>query len=529
MGPEGESLPLSAWDEHLRNCWQKGEPCTIGRGDLPPAGGKDVISAQQIAELLGSTPGHEPLVLRGAVICGPLTLTDLQSPRALHLEHCRFDTAPDLRGAKFAALTLRRCSLPGLLGDRLAVLGDTQLTGCDFTGPCTLDYAQLGTALDLSYSHFRAAAQQGTDASALSLLGATVALSLTAQRINVTGFCDLMSLQVGGQLMLDGASFDSGSEGTARTALRLQRARIGDALFWRRVSVKRGRVLFTYAQTEVLLDDAESWTACGAGLDLDGFRYTSIPASHLGDLSDRIAWLEQGTTGDEAFCGQPWRHFATVLREGGDDAAARQVMFARERLYIRHERARMRGRIRAHWSGKKGAKRSLGQGLRGKIAAISALPGYGIHGIWSLMKRLVIGYGYDPKRPLFWSVGLICLGWALAAFGWQLGVFTPLSPQILVSEDWLAAMQVNAAHPTAHWLTSDSAQHYESFSAFLFALDTYLPVMDLGQEKAWGLTTGTASGWWGRTFWVLLQAAGWVVTSLGIAGVAGLVQKGRND
>lgn len=529
MAAEREDVSLSAAEHHLRACWQQAQACTLGNGDLPPERAPDEtrsIRADWLRGLLDDTGDDTELHLQGAMITGSLCLTHQSLRKRLHFDNCRFDEIPDLSRATIAALVLNGCALPGLVGYQLTVTGDFHLRHSEITGPCRLDYAQFGTGVDLTGSRFSEGELSGTDDRALSLQGSRITLSLIAPDIRVTGFCDLINLQIGCQLQIIRASFDSGA---AETALRLQQLRVGDALFWQKITVKKGRVLFAHARTQVLVDDPESWAACGTGLELDGFRYDSIPGRSLGQLADRLAWLEQGTTAGGSFCSQPWQQFASLLRDGGDDAAARQVMMAREALYIRHERHRMRGRIAALWRGTGSAKRKTGTALRDRAAAVMALPAYAIHGLWSAIKRVGIGYGYDPRRPLYWTVALVCLGWVLADYGWQQGVFTPAATQILVSDDWRTAMQVNAAHPTAEWLTTQSARHYEEFSPFLFALDTYLPVMDLGQEKAWGLTTGTPLGWWGRALWVALQAAGWIVTSLGIAAVAGLVQKGLSD
>ncbi|HRK43733.1 MAG TPA: hypothetical protein PLH11_11895 [Gemmobacter sp.] len=72
-----------------------------------------------------------------------------------------------------------------------------------------------------------------------------------------------------------------------------------------------------------------------------------------------------------------------------------------------------------------------------------------------------------------------------------------------------------------------ASQHYETFFAGIYALDLFLPIVDLGQESAWAVTTTTACGWVLRVGTLLYQIAGWIIVSLGIAAVTGFVQ--RND
>ena len=61
----------------------------------------------------------------------------------------------------------------------------------------------------------------------------------------------------------------------------------------------------------------------------------------------------------------------------------------------------------------------------------------------------------------------------------------------------------------------------------IYALDLFLPITDLGQEKAWRVSTATPAGAILRGISFVYQIAGWVIVSLGIAAVTGFVQ--RND
>ena len=71
--------------------------------------------------------------------------------------------------------------------------------------------------------------------------------------------------------------------------------------------------------------------------------------------------------------------------------------------------------------------------------------------------------------------------------------------------------------------------HCETFFAAIYAVDVFLPIVDLGQESAWAATTTTNCGIALRIFTFANQVAGWVVTSLGIAAVTGFVQRGSPD
>ena len=83
-----------------------------------------------------------------------------------------------------------------------------------------------------------------------------------------------------------------------------------------------------------------------------------------------------------------------------------------------------------------------------------------------------------------------------------------------------AAVRGLGAHPPG--------RDYETFRAWLYALDVFIPLDALEQEKTWA--PSASPGWWGelghRLRW-LVQMSGWVITAIGAAVVTGLI--GRRD
>lgn len=105
----------------------------------------------------------------------------------------------------------------------------------------------------------------------------------------------------------------------------------------------------------------------------------------------------------------------------------------------------------------------------------------------------------------------------------------PNSDVIMVSAEWLAAVKDNRMAPTGVWMRDSglASAHYETFFAMIYALDVFLPLVDLGQESTWAVTAPVTfgAGWWLRVATFLYQVAGWVVTSLGLAAITGFVQR----
>ena len=71
--------------------------------------------------------------------------------------------------------------------------------------------------------------------------------------------------------------------------------------------------------------------------------------------------------------------------------------------------------------------------------------------------------------------------------------------------------------------------HCETFFAAIFAVDVFLPIVNLGQESAGAATTTTTCGIALRIFTFAYQVAGWMVTSRGLAAITVFVQRGSPD
>jgi hypothetical protein len=100
-----------------------------------------------------------------------------------------------------------------------------------------------------------------------------------------------------------------------------------------------------------------------------------------------------------------------------------------------------------------------------------------------------LGHGYRPVFALLWALGFVTLGWlALDLF---------LQPSDFNTK--------NNAPP---------------FSPFGYSLDAFLPIVNLHQEEA---RVPKEMGW-NVALWVHI-AFGWLLTTLGVAGVTGLVRR----
>ena len=73
--------------------------------------------------------------------------------------------------------------------------------------------------------------------------------------------------------------------------------------------------------------------------------------------------------------------------------------------------------------------------------------------------------------------------------------------------------------PMHAWNETAIAQDYETFNAWLYALDLFVPLVKLGQQEAWVPTTTRGNwGWFGFHLRWVFQATGWIITAVGAAG-----------
>ena len=121
---------------------------------------------------------------------------------------------------------------------------------------------------------------------------------------------------------------------------------------------------------------------------------------------------------------------------------------------------------------------------------------------------LFVGYGYRPWRALGLGLVIIVMGWLLFSAG-----FEAMAP------------------------IKDSG-NYPEFRALVYSVDVFLPVVDLKQASYWlpdttkafklGISEKISIPASGKALWhyVWLEtAAGWVLTTLFVVSLTGLVRK----
>lgn len=224
-------------------------------------------------------------------------------------------------------------------------------------GEVSLLDAQIGATLGCMGGTFRNPLKAGNKGNGRAL---------SADRVNVKG--DVY--------VSDGFS--------AEGRVRLPGAHVGGDLHCHQGEFELAELDLREASVSSLWDIESSWPRPG-NLYVDGFVYGRI-ADGPSDAKTRLRWLHL----QREFTTQPYLQLAKVLREAGDDDGAQQVLIAMEDR-------RWETKEDHHWT----------DPLQR----------------WPL--KLTVGYGYDPLRA-FWEVlGLSVLGWVIYRRSYLAGNMVP--------------------------------------------------------------------------------------------------------
>ncbi len=242
------------------------------------------------------------------------------------------------------------------------------------------------------------------------------------------------------------------------------------------------------AEVGTLYDKAGSWPESDA-LFLNGLVYDSIADKAQRDAVSRIKWLRRQP---EGFRPQPYEQLAAVLRKSGDEEGAKEVLIAKNK-----DKAWLTKLTWSEW-------------------------------FWYRIFGWIIGYGYRPLQAFWIGLVFIVLGLILFDIGYCVGLITPHSESAYVQKD------------TGIVVPGDKTRHlsdvYPRFSFLMYSIDVFIPLVDLHQAKYWlpnanrgpeylnikGISL-RVGGMFRFYMWIHIMS-GWVLTSLLVVGLTGLVR-----
>ncbi|MFF3287552.1 oxidoreductase [Streptomyces sp. NPDC003023] len=347
----------------------------------------------------------------------------LRTEGDLHLPRCRVDSGIRLTDAQIGTdLLINQIHVRpdrrgrAITADGLSVAQDLQAELIETYGEFSLRGAKIGVSLSLRGSRLRAAAErralnapQLTVERTLYMTGAWVSVSTGNQGATppfgtdpygnpVTRGSRLQPFECHGGVRLDDGRFGD--------AVDLQRARFvlspREELSLRRIATpelrfnaerpEEGRVVLNGAKVVTLIDLAASWPGPG-GLAMGGFVYENLVPYEEFPLSRRLEWVASATP---EYSPEPYERLATVLRNSGEDADAREVLLAKHR------------------------RRRETLPLAGKL--------------WGYLQDLTVAYGYRPGRAALWMAVL----WAAGAIAFSQVAPPPIKPD--EHPEWNAAL-----------------------------------------------------------------------------------------
>ncbi|MGW0774269.1 oxidoreductase [Streptomyces sp. NPDC002835] len=337
----------------------------------------------------------------------------LRTEGDLHLPRCRVDHGIRLTDAQIGTdLLINQIHVRpdrrgrAITADGLSVAQDLQAELIETYGEFSLRGAKVGVSLSLRGSRLRAAAERrALNAPQLSVertlymtgawvsvatgnQGATPPFGTTTSYGNPERGSRLQPFECHGGVRLDDGRFGD--------AVDLQRARFvlspREELSLRRISTpelrfnaerpEEGRVVLNGAKVVTLIDLAASWPGPG-GLAMGGFVYENLVPYEEFPLSRRLEWVASATP---EYSPEPYERLATVLRNSGEDADAREVLLAKNR------------------------RRRETLPLAGKL--------------WGYLQDWTVAYGYRPGRAALWMAVL----WAAGAVAFAQIAPPPIKP-----------------------------------------------------------------------------------------------------
>ncbi|MDQ2634761.1 MAG: hypothetical protein M3Y43_05370 [Pseudomonadota bacterium] len=500
----------------------------------------------------GCRPHEKGIRISGGWITGMLDLEACVISRDIGLSNCRFEAVPVLKAAIINRLFLDGSWLPGLQAERMEARGGVYLRAAHVLGEVRILEARLGANLECDGATIRVATGYALNARAIEarsiftrgsvltggidLSGARLAadfdctgaeisrpdeVAISAPEIESGGGIILRKAQVDGETRFAASKVEGDFDCTdtilknpGATALDMSRMEIKGAFFLRGDAEPDGTLILTGASIGTIHDKESCWPKKG-DLLLNRCRYGGFIDSPV-DANSRLDWLSRQTPGrwGEDFWPQPYEQLASVFREMGHVEDARAVLIVKERLQRRARRSRASNPI-----------------LRAILF------------VQDVVLAITVAYGRQPLLAFVWLGLFWALGVAVYSNAESLGALKPNSAVVLRSPEWtlcgvdrseqrlLSASQQPASGRAEAGQTQLACfreqwevASYPEFNAWMYSLDTLLPVTELGQKAYWRPDPPKPGGTLAINYFYFQSVIGWALSLLAIAGFSGLVK-----
>ena len=271
--------------------------------------------------------------------------------------------------------------------------------------------------------------------------------------------------------------------------------KIGNSMSWSKVCAggttkHQGRGTVNLRGAAVDIFDYDEQSRDGFDFILDGFSYRQF-AEHK-DVQSRIKWLDNRPAG-KPFSPQPFEHAAKVLFAMGRDNDAREILLAKEERLT--ELGNMSGALRF------------------------------CRKLWDLFA----GYGYQLRKTLAWAAVFVVWGMVIFKYADHSCRIFPHQPLVTVQGKYAKEkVQHCAVERLPTRVVEENFPEYPEFNALAYSLDVFIPFFALHQESHWYPQVQKGDGFlmfYFLRFWFWLEvAAGWLLTSLAVLSITGLLR-----
>ncbi len=380
----------------------------------------------------------------------------------------------------------------------MKISGEVRLGRFEAEGTVTFVEATIGGSLRMREATFN-----NGDGLAFVADGSRINNVFFTHGSKATGAVKFQAAIILGDLFLDGAQLGN----PKGIALSLDSAKVGRSVFLRDgfkadgiVSlhgaeigayleyfgiVKPETITLDLGRAKVgsLWDEKNSWPMSG-NLRLDGFVYGDIASEAPSDAASRLQWL--CLQGSQKFAPQPYEQLASVFRAAGHDDDARKVMIEKNCERARHTRL-----FSQDWW-------------------------------WYNFFGPISGYGYKPFKALWISFLWILVFTGLFQLGYSRGLILPTREE---------AYRTNAGG--GRRVISDT---YPAFNSVAYALESFTPFLKFDQTANWSPNANrravislykfsfSLTGSLLRVLLWLYIVVGWILTTLWVGGLAGLIR-----
>ena len=482
--------------------------------------------------------------LAGCIIDGDIEMAEWPSIYTLDLDSCHVLGSLKVRNAVCRSIRLLNTTICSIMADDLRTQGEVCLSkGFRSSGPVRFRNSYIGGHFICNGGQFLGE-HESLDIDSITVDG-SVFLGVEygsdgsisdAREFLSEGLVNARNISVSGVFACELGNFNG-----APVALDISQSKI-DGLLWC-VNLKgSGGVIDMHSAkiggiAEVPPSNNADNIKCGlnnpwrdfAAINIDGLeyrrRYSSIK------INAPIDWLMKQSKSDlwDEYKPQPFTQMSRVLWNMGMHEEATEVAIAGHRQRYKSRRYIRRKNIRDEEFQRRSISTFFANCKTYAIIFIEAA----LVGVFDKF----IGFGYKPSRAIYILFCCILFGSLLFFVTYRFDGMMPNDPFTLRSEEWVLCEAQNRKiraecfmNANKHSLMFEEARteyriQYPEFHSAAYAIDTFVPLVDLYQETRW---TPDASKFWSigglvKIFLYIYICTGWVVSAMVAASLTGIV------